>query len=66
MSEEIKMTFDKDGNIKMDSFKGAVGPDCEKLTSVIRNLGKVTKEKKTDDWYKSGGPKIHTSTSVRK
>lgn len=48
---QIVIEIDEDENIEMETF-GFKGPDCMKeLKKITKNLGQMTSEKKTKEYY---------------
>lgn len=50
-AHEIHITIDKDGNLAVET-KGVQGEGCEALAAVLDELGTVTSEEHTTDYYR--------------
>ena len=49
----IEITITPDGEI-IGEVKGTQGPSCTSLTAWLDEIGEVTVDKHTPDWYKRG------------
>ena len=55
---EIIVEIDTEGNIKGE-VQGIAGSACEKLSSWLDELGNVTQDKKTSDFFKDDGQHVY-------
>lgn len=53
----IVITIDKEGNIQ-GKVEGVAGKSCGTLSSWLEELGTVTYDGVTPDWYKPDGAKV--------
>lgn len=61
IKEEMEITIMPDGKIKT-VVKGIKGNECEKVGEFFKDLGKIIREEKTDEYYQ----KENTSQIVQK
>jgi len=58
---QIVIKINPDGSIAGE-VKGAAGPKCTLLSKWLDELGKVTEDRKTSDFYKPDGQGVSTFT----
>lgn len=56
---EIIIEIDTEGNIKGE-VQGLPGPSCSAVSSWLDELGNVTEDKKTSDYFKGDGQHVST------
>ncbi len=58
-STELEFIIDTDGNVQT-TVRGVKGPGCSEIVEKLNDLGTVTRQEKTGDFYKT--PAINVGT----
>ena len=61
--QEIHFEISRNGEIQF-TVKGIQGKGCEALAQALHELGEVTREEKTSDFYRQQAPTVHVKTNA--